>query len=168
MTIYRKLSQKWGVGALCGVGGLSREYGTCLMQKYSVSTFPSNPIRMCNLSSCKEMKCDCILLSQMDVTNVDQACSSKPHRNSPRVAVFVREGSRQYFVICEQRVLCEVPSLPLALFVTFSAYYVFNLDYPKQAKPVFFFFQDYVMGFPDSFKRPSTYIAVASDIKRCL
>ena len=31
MTLYRKLSQKWGVGALYGVGGLSREYGTSVV-----------------------------------------------------------------------------------------------------------------------------------------
>lgn len=50
----------------------------------------------------------------------------------------------------------------------FAAYYVFNLEYPKQVKSVFYFLQDYVVGHPDSYKRPVTYIAVASDIRRAV
>lgn len=99
-------------------------------------------------------------------TIVEEACAKPPLRNSPRVAAFVGDASTQYFVICEQKVLCKVSSLKIALFITFSAYYVFNLDYPKAAKYAYFFFQDYVLGYPDSFKRPSPYITVVSDIKR--
>ena len=52
-----------------------------------------------------------------------------------------------------------------ALFLMFSAYYVFNLDYHKQRR-MYSFFQDYILGYPDSFKRPSPYITVVSDNKR--
>ena len=44
--------------------------------------------------------------------------------------------------------------------------YVYNLEYPPKASCIFFFFQDYLLGYPDSLKRPSSYIAVLSDIKK--
>ena len=90
-----------------------------------------------------------------------------PTRNSPRIAAFKNEaGNLQFFIICEQLTLCEAPNLKSTLFYVFACYYVFNLEYPKPAQNLFFFLQDYILSFPDSFKRPSTYLAVASDIKR--
>ena len=89
-------------------------------------------------------------------------------RPSPRVAAFVNNQKRQYFVITERRVLCEVPSLPLALFHTFAAYYVFNLAYPKECEKLLFFLQDYIIQHPDSVGRTSSYLATASDIKRSI
>ena len=79
----------------------------------------------------------------------------------------VGERSRQYFVLMEQTVLCEVSSLSQALFVAFGCYYVYNLEYPPKASNIFFF-QDYLLGYPDSVKRPSSYIAVLSVIKKHL
>ena len=92
-------------------------------------------------------------------------CTETPTPNSPRIAAFVEE-MKQYFVIVEQRVLCQVPSFQLALFISFSAHYVFHLQYPKPIKNVMFFLQDYVLAIPDSLRRPSTYLATASDIKK--
>ena len=43
---------------------------------------------------------------------------------------------------------------------------IFHLEYPKQTKNVMFFFQDYIVTHPDSMKRPGTYLAVVSDIKK--
>ena len=60
---------------------------------------------------------------------MQQACQQLPVRNQPRIAAIVGEGSTQYFVICESKVLCEVPTLQAALFTAFSAYYCFNLEY---------------------------------------
>lgn len=100
--------------------------------------------------------------------SVEDAVSSVPIRNAPRVAAMVGERNIQYFVLMEQSVLCEVNSLSQALFVAFGCYYVFNLEYPPKASNIFFFFQDYLLGHPDSVKRPSTYIAVVSDIKKHL
>ena len=61
-----------------------------------------------------------------DVLSVD--------RPSPTVAAFLTDQKRQYFVITEKQVLCEVPCLQDALFYTFAAYYVFNLAYPKECE----------------------------------
>ena len=98
---------------------------------------------------------------------MQQACQQLPIRNQPQIAAIVGEGSTQYFVICESKVLCEVPTLQAALFTAFSAY-CFNLEYPASAKNIFCFFQDYILGHPDSNKKSGTYLATVSDIKRNL
>ena len=100
--------------------------------------------------------------------SVQQACQQLPIRNQPQIAAIVGEGSTQYFVICESKVLCEVPTLQVALFTAFSAYYCFNLEYPASAKNIFCFFQDYILEHPDSNKKSGTYLAMVSDIKRNL
>ena len=86
-----------------------------------------------------------------------------PKRNSPRIGAF--KSSSQYFIYCA---VCELPNIRSALFYLFCAYYVFDLEYPKQAQNVFYFLQDYILSYPDSSKRPSTYLAIVSDIKRNL
>ncbi len=73
---------------------------------------------------------------------------------------------KQFFVLVEQKVLCQVPSFQFALFILFSAYYAFHLQYPRSIKNVMFFLQDYVLAYPDSMHRPATYLATASDIKK--
>ena len=96
----------------------------------------------------------------------ENATRQPPSRNSPRIAAFVGEENKQYFVFVEQKVLCQVPSIQHALFIAFSCYYVFHLEYPKQLKNVMFFTQDYVLAYPDSLRRPATYLATASDLKK--
>ena len=95
---------------------------------------------------------------------IDEACVELPKRTAPRIAAF---GS-QYFIIVEQFVVCEVSSFVQALFIMFSCYYVFNLEYPKNIKNVMFFFQDYIFCHPDSEGRPANYLAISCDIKRNL
>ena len=98
---------------------------------------------------------------------MDDICKEIPIRNSPRIAALVGESkSVQYFIIVEQSVLCEVPSFQMALFIMFSAYYVFNLAYPKQSKNTLLFLQDFILESPDGTKRPATYLATSSDINR--
>ena len=99
--------------------------------------------------------------------SVDSACTKSPKRNQPRVGAFIgEEDSTEYLIICEQKVLCKVPSFKIALFTMFSCYYSFNLEYPPPAKNVFYFFQDFILDSPDSNKRSGSYLAVVSDIKR--
>jgi len=44
---------------------------------------------------------------------MEEACSKTPLKNSPGVAAFIDE-SVQYFVRCEQKVLCQAPSPKVA------------------------------------------------------
>lgn len=46
------------------------------------------------------------------------------------------------------------------------SYYVFNLAYPKECEKLLYFLQDFVVQHSDSVGRTSSYLAVASDIKR--
>ena len=90
----------------------------------------------------------------------------KADRPSPRVVVFSSATKKQFFVLIEKEVLCEVPCLSTALFVAFAAYYVFNLEYPKPVKNILYFFQDFIVKHPDSRDRNGTYLAITSDINR--
>ena len=74
----------------------------------------------------------------------------KAAKVQPRIAVIVGEGTTQYFVLCENSVFCSAQNLSTALFVSFSAYYCFNLAYPPVAKNIFYFIQDFVLGHPDA------------------
>lgn len=88
-------------------------------------------------------------------------------RNSPRIVAMMGE-SRQFFIIIEQKVLCEAVSFESALCLAFFSYYVFHLEYPKCIRNLLFFMQDYLLALPDSLGRSSTYLAISSDIKRNL
>ena len=77
------------------------------------------------------------------------------------------ETQQQYFVLIEQLVLCQVPSIQDALYTTFASFYVFHLGYPTIVESVNFFLQDFVLGYPDSYCRKGPYLAIASDIKKC-
>jgi len=73
-----------------------------------------------------------------------------------------------FFIFVEGDVLCKVPTLPHAIFLMFTVYYVFHLEYPPQSKTILWFLQDYIFSYPDSTGRTATYLAVTSDIKRNL
>ena len=73
---------------------------------------------------------------------------------------------QQCFILIEQKVVCQVPSFQYAVFVMFSAYYTFCLEYPEPVKNALLFFQDYVLSFPDGLCRPATYLATSSDIRK--
>ncbi len=84
---------------------------------------------------------------------------------APRIAAMVGDEKVQYFIFVEQTVVFDVSSLPIALFLMFSCYYAYHIQYPPKALGLFYFFQDHILGHPDSFKRPSTYLAVMSDLR---
>ena len=63
----------------------------------------------------------------------------KADRPSPRVVVLSSTTKKQFLILVEKEVLCEVPCFSMALFVSFASYYIFNLEYPKQVK-IFYFF----------------------------
>lgn len=100
--------------------------------------------------------------------SVDAICRKEPKRTQPYVAARIGEEGTQYLIICENESLCKMHTLREAIFTTFAAYYCFNLAYPAEAKHIFSFFQDYILGQPDSGKKTAAYLATVSDIKRNL
>ena len=87
--------------------------------------------------------------SIQEYDHVDIICKKPPLRNQPRIAAYKLEARTQYFIICEQKVLCEVSNFDTALFIVFSSYCFFNLEYPLKTKNLLSFFQDYILEQPD-------------------
>ena len=98
--------------------------------------------------------------------SIDEACKKPPLRTQPHIVATIGAEDTQYYIVCEQQIICKVTTLPLALFITFSTFYCFNLEYPPKAKSIFYFFQDYICEIPDNTKRSGNYHAIASDIRR--
>ena len=67
----------------------------------------------------------------------DDICGQLPLRTS-WIAAFVGDEAIQYFVLVEQKVLCQIPSFQQALFIAFSSFYVFHLEYPEEVKSFIF------------------------------
>ena len=85
----------------------------------------------------------CIHLVFFFCDTPEHACRQASTRNSPRIVAFIGEETKQYFVLVEQDVLCQVPSVQLTLQC------ILHLEYPKQLKNVMYFLQDCVLAYPD-------------------
>lgn len=106
-------------------------------------------------------------LPYLQITDTpEQVCRDPPTRSSPRIAAFVGVEAIQYFILVEQCVLCQVPSLQHAVFLTFCSILRISFGISKASKNALLFFQDYILAYPDSQRRPATYLATASDIKK--
>ena len=89
-----------------------------------------------------------------------------PSRDQPHIAAVVHDSTNiEYFILCEKKVICKAPNLKLAFFINFCCYYCFNLEFPSDAKGIYYFFQDFVLEKPDRSKKNATYLSVTSDIK---
>ena len=71
--------------------------------------------------------------------NISDICSKLPVRNQPRIAAIVDDLVTEYLLFVNKKFL-QFPSLKMVLFIVFSCYYCFNLEYPGAAKWIFFFF----------------------------
>ena len=80
-----------------------------------------------------------VVLYYVQLTTPEDVAMERPVRNSPRFIAFTGETQSQYYVIVEQKVLCQVPTFQDALFITFSCFYVFHLGYPTSVENVYFF-----------------------------
>ena len=97
-------------------------------------------------------------------TPMESAAQATQRRNTLRIAAFKGTETRQYFISVEQSVLCE-HLISSQLSICGLPHFVFNLEYDKNAKHVSLFFQDVILGLPDTNKRGASYIAVVSDLK---
>ncbi len=71
-----------------------------------------------------------------------------------------------YFIFIEQSVVCSTKSFTKALFLWFSFYYIFNLEYEKNSRDLCLFFQEFVFGLPDHLcKKSSTCISVSTAVE---
>lgn len=99
----------------------------------------------------------------------ETVATAEPTRIAPWIGEFmVDDGDSTYFIFVEQKVFCTVNSFVKSLFVWFSLFYVFNLEYGKNAREVCLFFQEFVFGLPatgSGCKKSSTYMSVTTDIQ---
>lgn len=86
--------------------------------------------------------------------------------SSPMIGTYLA-GKPQYFLFVEGMVLNKMETFCDAMFLLFSSYYIFHLEYPKSVKNILWFMQDYLLLYPnDSMHRSALYLSVTSDIKR--
>lgn len=86
--------------------------------------------------------------------------------SSPRIGAYLA-GETQYFLLVEGMVLNKMETFCDAMFLLFSSYYIFHLEYPKPVKNILWFMQDYLVLYSDdSIPRSTLYLSVTSDIKR--
>lgn len=97
----------------------------------------------------------------------ESVAAAIPDRNAPWIGQFAADdGNECFFVFIEQRVLCTVNSFSMALFIWFSLFYVFNLEYVSSLRDICLFFQEFVFGLPDNTsKKTSTYLTITTDIQ---
>lgn len=98
----------------------------------------------------------------------ESVAAAEPKRNAPWIGEFaVEDGDTVYFIFVEQKVVCTVNSFPKSLFVWFSLFYIFNLEYDQNTRNVSLFFQEFVFGLPagSACKKTSTYLSVTTDIQ---
>ncbi len=93
--------------------------------------------------------------------------ASSEGKNTPWIGEFSAEdGDITFFVFVEQSVFCTVTSFSKAIFVWFSLFYVFNLEYGKAVHDICIFFQEFVFGLPDNVSiKNGTYLSVTTDIQ---
>ena len=63
-----------------------------------------------------------VVLYYLQLTTPEDVAMERPVRNSPRFVAFTGETQSQYYIIVEQKVLCQVPTFQDALFITFSRF----------------------------------------------
>lgn len=99
----------------------------------------------------------------------ETVAAAPPIRSAPWIGEFmVDDGDSVFFIFVEQKILCSVNSFVKSLFVWFSLFYIFNLEYDKNTKDICLFFQEFVFGLPatgSACKKSSTYMSVTTDIQ---
>ena len=99
----------------------------------------------------------------------ESVASDPPARNAPWMGEFTAvDGESIYFLYVEQAILCHVSTFTRALFLWFSLFYIFNLEFAKSSRDLTLFFQEFIFGLPDNTcKKSSTYMSISTDIQGC-
>lgn len=76
------------------------------------------------------------------------------------------DENAQFFIACEQAILCESKSLRDAIVDLVAAYYVFDMAYPKGAGGILYFFQQYVFNIKDSSPLPTCTVKLVNNLSK--
>ena len=70
-----------------------------------------------------------------------------------------------FYLMVEQKVVCQTANFTKTVYVWFCLYYVFHLCYDPVVNDVCMFFQEFIFGLPCTAKRTSAYLSTATDIQ---
>ena len=86
--------------------------------------------------------------------------------NSPWIAEFSNEDRENvFYIMVEQKAVCQTVNFTKALYVLFCSHYVFHLCYKVAVKDVCMFFQEFIFGLPCTAKHTSGYLSTATGIQ---
>lgn len=85
----------------------------------------------------------CVFIKKFEACDVD--LDSEVHQITQSAPYIAQTGvagteNAQYFIACEQAVLCESKSVEDAIIDLLAVYYVFNISYPKGISAILLFF----------------------------
>ena len=72
----------------------------------------------------------------------------------------------QYFIACEQMILCESKSIQDSIIDLIATYYTFNICYPKAISGILLFFQHYVFDLKDAQPLPSCTLKLVNCLNK--
>ena len=75
------------------------------------------------------------------------------------------EESRQFFVIAENEIFCEIPDILKAVATLLAVYYVFDIVYPKKWSSCLLFVEKKVFGIKDGPNLSQLQAGLISDIE---
>ncbi len=90
----------------------------------------------------------------------------KVAQNFPYLAVVTGNTSVQVFVIAERLVLTESFSFVKAILSLISAFFVFNVEYPKPLYPVCILLQHYIFCIKDDQPVPQSLVRFISSLDK--
>jgi len=70
-------------------------------------------------------------------------------------------------VVMEKDNVLSMPSLTAALHYCFASYYVFNISYPPDSKPLMLLLESYVYGLKPSLKLPLSVAVLMDNLQKC-
>ena len=74
---------------------------------------------------------------------------------APAIVVITSDAARQIMIVVEKEILVECHDMATALLDLISAYFSFDIAYPKPLYPVFLFIQHFMFGVVDEQPRPN-------------
>lgn len=93
---------------------------------------------------------------------------SEVEQSEPFITITSKPGteSSQIFVCCESQIFLEVKSMIHAMLDMMSAFYVFDVSYPKSLHAMLIFIQHHVFGLEDQQTVPSTVKTLITNLKK--
>lgn len=111
----------------------------------------------------------CIFIKKFEACDVDlDGEVNKITQSAPYIIQTGTAGTEnaQYFIACEQMILCESKSNQDSIIDLIATYYTFNICYPKAISGILLFFQHYVFDLKDAQPLPSCTLKLVNCLNK--